>query len=219
MNDQELAWLTRQLAVWKLDLPAPVPEQLLSFLDELLRWNRRINLTAIRDRQEALEKHLLDSLSILPLLRGDERLLDLGSGAGLPGIPLKIASPCLQLWSVDAVQKKIAFQRQVGRLLSLNSFHPTQARVEDLAQDGKWQGRFEVVVARAVASLPTLVAWGLPLLQPAGRLIAMKGPEGEAELLAARAELRTLGVHCIEQLQFRLPASGAERRLLVLARF
>jgi 16S rRNA (guanine527-N7)-methyltransferase len=219
MSDQELTWLARHLAAWQLALPAAVLQQLLAFLDELQRWNRRINLTAITDRQEALEKHLLDSLSLLPLLQGDERLLDLGSGAGLPGIPLKIASPPLQLWSVDAVQKKIAFQRQVGRLLSLSGFHPTHVRVEDLAQDAAWGGRFDVVVARAVASLPALLGWGMPLLHSAGRLIAMKGPEGETELRAAHGELQAMGVHCIEQRRLRLPASGAERVLLVLTRF
>lgn len=218
MNDRELIWLKEKLSAWGINLPATAPPQLFAFLDELLRWNRRINLTAITDRQEAIEKHLLDSLSLLPLLKGEEHLLDLGSGAGLPGIPLKIVHPQLQLWSVDAVQKKIAFQRQAARLLALPDFHAVHARVEELAKDAAWIARFDVVVARAVASLPTLAAWAMPLLRPAGRLIAMKGPEGGVELAAAREELGTLGVHCVEQRRLTLPDSGAERLLLVLER-
>jgi 16S rRNA (guanine527-N7)-methyltransferase len=218
MRDDEIVPLAGQLAGFGVHLPAAVLQQQLSFLDALQHWNRRVNLTAITDRQAAIEKHLLDSLTLLPLLQGDEDVLDLGSGAGLPGIPLKIASPHLQLWSVDAVQKKIAFQRQAARLLSLRGFYPTHARVETLAQDAAWVERFDVVVARAVASLPTLVRWARPLLRPAGRLIAMKGPEGEHELVAAGEELQELRMQCVEQRRLHLPVSGAERLLLVLVR-
>lgn len=218
MTDQELAWLKGQLSVWQIDVPVAALLQMFTFLDELQRWNRQINLTAITDRQESIEKHLLDSLSVLPLLDGEGKVLDLGSGAGLPGIPLKIASPKLQFWSVDAVQKKIAFQRQVARLLALRDFNPVHARVEMLAQQKPWLERFDVVVARAVASLPNLVQWAMPLLGPSGRLIAMKGPEGESELAAAQESLRALRVRSVELRQLRLPGSGAERHLLVFAR-
>jgi 16S rRNA (guanine527-N7)-methyltransferase len=215
MSDQEAEWLDRCLAIWNVRLPATALQQQLEFLDSLQHWNRRINLTAITDRREGLEKHLLDSLSVLPLLQGDEKVLDLGSGAGLPGIPLKIANSKMQLWSVDAVQKKIAFQRQVARLLSLTDFHPIHARMEELIQDENWLGHFDVVVARAVSSLPALLGWGLPLLRPGGRLIAMKGPEWEAELHAASEALKAMRVQCTEQRRLRLPESGAARTLLV----
>jgi 16S rRNA (guanine527-N7)-methyltransferase len=218
MKEQEALWLAEQLALWGIRLPETSLQQLPAFLDELLRWNRRINLTAITERREALEKHLLDSLSLLPLLRDDERVLDLGSGAGLPGLPLKLAKPRLQLCSVDAVQKKIAFQRHIARLFQLQDFQAIHARVETLVQDGAFVAGFDVVIARAVASLPTLLGWGLPLLRPRGRLIAMKGPEGAAEVLAAQGELKAWQVECIEQRRLRLPASGAERILLTLAR-
>jgi 16S rRNA (guanine527-N7)-methyltransferase len=218
MRDGESSSLATLLAAQGVYLPEAALQKLLAFLDELHRWNRQINLTAITGRQDAIEKHLLDSLTVLPLLRGDEELLDLGSGAGLPGIPLKLASPQLSIWSVDAVQKKISFQKQVVRLLSLSGFHPTHARVESLAQDDAWLGRFDVVVARAVASLPTLAGWGLPLLRPSGRLIAMKGPEGEAELASVEKELRLSGAQCTDLRRLRLPVSGAERLLLVFTR-
>jgi 16S rRNA (guanine527-N7)-methyltransferase len=215
MKDQHHAWFTEALSSLQIDLPEGGSQQMFTFLDELQRWNRRINLTAITDRREAIEKHLLDSLTVLPLLQGTEQLLDLGSGAGLPGIPLKIACPQLKLWSVDAVQKKVAFQRQVGRLLGLRDFYPTHTRVEALAHDDLWLRRFDVVVARAVASLPTLVGWAMPLLRSAGHLVAMKGPEGGQELAAAQDDLLALGVRCVEERRLRLPGSGAERLLLI----
>lgn len=192
--------------------------QLLAYVDELLRWNRSINLTAIHDRDEALEKHLVDALTLVPLLRGSERLLDMGSGAGLPGIPLKIVLPELTVLSVDSVAKKISFQRQIIRLLGLQGIEARHARLEALADEPTLQGAFTVVVARAFASLGDCARYARPFLAPSGRLLAMKGPEGAAELHRAGAELAGLGLVCSEELHLRLPVSGAERLLLVLSR-
>lgn len=196
-----------------LDLPHEVLERLLNYLDELLRWNRSVNLTAITDRDEALEKHLCDSLTLLPLLRGDELMLDLGSGGGLPGIPLSIACPELRVVSVDAVEKKILFQRHVARLLGLRHFDARHRRAEQLAAEG---ARFDVITSRAFASLADFVRLALPVLGHDGRLLVMKGPEGEAELEAERGSLDQLGVRHIETRRIRLPQSGSRRVLIVL---
>lgn len=202
-----------------LDLPvhdAALP-LLLRFLEELLRWNRRINLTAVRDPEEAMEKHLVDSLTLLPLLAGEERLLDLGSGGGLPGIPLKIARPSLRVTSVEAVGKKAAFQRHAARMLGLEGFEVRQERAEELPRQGL-AGQYEAVVSRAFASLEDFGRLALPFLAPGGRILAMKGAEGEGELVTATAALKALGLKCEDVRRLRLPLSGASRALLVLVR-
>jgi 16S rRNA (guanine527-N7)-methyltransferase len=210
-----LTGLLRQLAIV---VPTEAPEKLLRLLDELLRWNRTYNLTAITDPLEGIEKHLVDSLTLLPLLAGNERLLDLGSGGGFPGLPLMIARPALSIVSVDSVAKKIHFQRHAARLLGLGGFEALHARAESLPDRYGYAGGFDVVVSRAFAALPAFAALALPCLQPRGRILAMKGAEGEKELAEAEGELAALGLVCTELQQLRLPTSGALRSLLVLQR-
>lgn len=210
--------LAELLLPWGITLEAPVLERLAWLAAELLRWNRTHNLTAITDPDEVNEKHLADSLTLLPLLVGTTRLLDLGSGAGFPALPLKIACPELEVVSVDAVGKKVAFQRHVARTLHLSGFTAMHTRAEELAGSASCRSGFAVITARALGSLPLLARLADPCLAPAGRLIAMKGAEAEAELAAARAELAALGFACTAQHRLRLPVSGAERTLLVLER-
>jgi len=191
------------------------PEQqaaLLDYLDELLRWNRSINLTAIRERAEGVEKHLLDALTLVPLLHGKERLLDIGSGGGLPGIPLKIALPGLQLVSVEAVEKKALFQRHVLRRLGIEAV-VEHARIESLAQREGYRGAFDLVTARAFASVAQVLESAAPLLRDGGRVIAMKGPEGEGEWLASRDAAATW--RCVRLEKVTLPFGGGQRQLLV----
>lgn len=199
-------------------MPADGLDRLLWFLDELLRWNRRVNLTAITDPVAGIEKHLVDSLTLLPLLSGQERLLDLGSGGGFPGIPLKIVLPRLRVLSVDAVQKKIAFQRHAIRQLGLEGFEARQGRAEQLPQMQGCGAAFDVVVSRAFTSLSAFAALALPCLSAGGRIVAMKGPEGERERTAAGSQLEEMGLVCTEVRHLQLPDSGAERTLIVLQR-
>jgi len=213
VNPSEL--LERQLAQMNIGLSRQTVDALVTFLDELLRWNRRINLTAITDPRAAVEKHLTDSLTLLPLLRGEERVLDLGSGGGFPCIPLKIALPGLRVFSVDAVQKKIVFQRHAVRLLGLDRFEAFHGRAEDLPQLPGCAAGFDVVLSRAFTSLASFAALARPCMAPGGRLVAMKGADGERELTEAREQLEALGLLCREVRRLRLPDSGAERTLLV----
>jgi len=207
--------LAEQLAIFGISLPADVLGQLEWLGGELLRWNRTHNLTAITDPDEVREKHLADSLTLLPLLEGAGRLLDLGSGAGFPALPLKIARPELEVVTIDAVAKKVAFQRHVARVLKLAGFTAIHGRAEDLPGVPVCAPGFAVVTARALGNLPLLARLAAPLLAPGGRLIAMKGAEAATELAAAEDELATFGLICVAQHQLRLPVSGAERTLLV----
>lgn len=186
-------------------------------LDELLRWNRRRNLTAITDRDEALEKHLVDSLTLLPFARQAVRLLDIGSGAGFPSLPLKIACPELEVVSVDAVGKKVDFQRHVVRSFGLVGFTALHGRVETLVMRENYRAGFDLVTARALCPLGELVALAEPFLTPGGRLVAMKGPEGQRELSEQHDLLKREGWSASLH-RLTLPASGAERCLVELSR-
>jgi 16S rRNA (guanine527-N7)-methyltransferase len=197
-------------------IPEAVARQETLFLDELLRWNQRVNLTSIRARDVAIEKHLLDSLLLLPHVADADTLLDMGSGGGLPGIPLAIARPKLVVTSVDSVGKKINFQKHIKRKLQLENLHPLQARLEDLEQHFAADRRFSCIVARAFSSLEKICLLALPWLADAGRLLVMKGPEGPKELRAMGDGLAASGFALEQTYQYRLPFGGSGRQLIVL---
>lgn len=202
----------------KLELEIPDGKLVLleQLADQLLRWTKRRNLTAITDRSEVLEKHLVDSLTLMPLVGQSRRLLDIGSGAGFPALPIKIACPDLEIVSVDAVGKKIDFQRHIARTLALQTFAAVHSRIEELSGDASYRAGFDLVTARAVTSLHDLVAMAKPFLAPSGRLVAMKGPEGEREFAEHRESLQKEGwtahLH-----RLVLPCSGSERSLIELS--
>lgn len=193
-------------------------DRLIWYLEEMLRWNRSINLTAIKDPEDALEKHLLDSLTLVPLLRDEKNLLDMGSGAGLPSIPVKLVCPALEVLSVDSVQKKVVFQQHVARHFNLTGFEAKACRLQSLAKLGPYVRNFSLVTARAVTHLSNLVSLAEPFLIDGGRILAMKGPEGDKELTEAAdvikaAHLELEGIHRIT-----LPLTGASRRVIQLKR-
>jgi 16S rRNA (guanine527-N7)-methyltransferase len=191
-------------------------DRLLLFAEELLRWNSRINLTSIRVMDEVIEKHLLDSLVLMNYLNEPSRVLDLGSGAGIPVIPLALAMPHQAFYSIDSVGKKINFQKHVKRLMGLKNLEIQCARIEELVHNyPDWQG-FDVVVARAVAHTNDLLQMALPVIKPGGVLIAMKGPEGEEELTAIESSWQRFYEIPEVTIKYRLPFSGAERCLLCI---
>ncbi|MDA3913907.1 16S rRNA (guanine(527)-N(7))-methyltransferase RsmG [Oleiagrimonas sp.] len=194
------------IATLGLDLPREAPQRLLDYLQLLQRWNGAYNLTAVRDPEQMVTRHLLDSLSVVPYVRGT-RLADLGSGAGLPGIVLAIAMPDLGVTLVDTNGKKARFQREVVRALKLDNVRVVHGRVEDI------DGDFDCITARAFASLPDMLAWGGHLLAGDGRWLAMKGRRPDDELNALPPDFRLLEEHPLV-----VPGLDAERHLLVLAR-
>ena len=204
------------LSQFDLQLSDEIIQKELVFLDELLRWNQRINLTSITDRAEAIEKHLIDSLLLLPYVQNSSKIMDLGSGGGLPGIPLAIAISSLQVVSIDSVGKKINFQKHLKRLLHLENLQVVQSRAENLDQIPLAEGGYDLVVARAFTSLETLLNYAAPWLKPGGRVIAMKGPGGNSELSSAETAVKQSGFTNSEVFSYQLPFSHAERQLLIL---
>ena len=184
------------------------------FAEELKKWNRKINLTAIADDEGIAVKHLVDSLSLLKVVRGPGRMLDIGSGGGFPCIPVKIAQPDLDIVSVDAVVKKISFQKQAIRLLNLVNFNAVHVRAETLAE--AYAESFDWVVSRAFSDIPSFVAMALPLLKSDGRIIAMKGRNAAEEVAAAEGALAEMGASVETVREFLLPGTGDARSLVVI---
>ncbi len=197
--------LATGLAALKIELAADAQAQLLAYIELLEKWNRAYNLPAVRDPVEMVSRHLLDSLAILPFVHG-ATLADLGSGAGLPGIPLAIARPDLAVTLVESNGKKARFLREVARSLPLANVHVVEARVQDVA------GAFDTVTARAFASIKDMLAWGGHLLAPGGHWLAMKGQPDAAELAAIPAAFKCVATHPLV-----VPGSDGERCVICLA--
>lgn len=191
---------------------------LLQFEKELLDWNSRFNLTAIKEPEKIRSKHFLDSLTCLTIMREKpvERLIDIGTGAGFPGIPLKIACPQLQITLVESVGKKADFCRHIIQSLGLEGVEVVQERAETIGQMPHYREQFDWVVARAVAALPILVEYMLPLARLGGSAIAMKGESAPAEAHAADRATHLLGGKLRRLAPITLPGVVDERYLVVI---
>jgi 16S rRNA (guanine527-N7)-methyltransferase len=188
--------------------------QLARYLDLLLAANETMNLTRITDRPQAELHHVADSLTVLPLLPpGPHRLADVGSGGGVPGLPLAVARPDAQVLLIESTKKKAAFLREAVRELGLANVSVSEQRAEDVGLSAERRERFDVAVARAVATMAWLAEWCLPLARKGGKVLAMKGPKVAEELPAAARAIKLLGggppvVHPVE-----LP--GTEHHVIV----
>lgn len=185
-----------------------------TYYRELVAWNARVNLTAITERHEVFVKHFLDSLSVVPFVRAARRVLDLGSGAGFPGVPLQIALPHLSMTLLEATGKKVAFLQHIVAQLDLRGVAVLHARAEEAGHDVTQRAQYDVVVARAVASLATLCEYALPFVRQGGMFIAQKGVAVEAEVRAATYACTVLGGRVREMVPVQLP--GLEPRHLVI---
>lgn len=192
-----------------LALDAALAPPLLAYLALLDRWNRTYNLTAVRDPQDMVAKHLLDSLAMHPYVRDVATLADLGSGPGLPGIPLAIAMPELQVTLVESSGKKARFLREAVRTLGLGNARVAESRAEALAEPGA----YAAITARALATLADILAVGGHLLASDGRLLAMKGARPDEEIAALPAGWRLQAVHPLT-----VPGLAAQRHLVMVER-
>jgi 16S rRNA (guanine527-N7)-methyltransferase len=187
--------------------PEPLGSRLLDYLALLVRWNAAYNLTAIRDPAEMVPKHLLDSLAIVPFVNG--KLADIGSGAGLPGVPLALALPQLEVTVVESNGKKARFLREAQRHLGLKNLQVAESRAEAF----KPPQRFDCLVSRAFGSLAQFVLVGGHLLEDDGRLLAMKGLDPQGEIAALPAGWRISATHVLA-----VPGLDARRHLLEMRR-
>ena len=185
------------------------------YLTELKKWNSKINITAIRNDSQILIKHFIDSLFPLKYIPGDIAILDIGSGGGFPGIPLKIANPSLSVTLLDANRKKVNFQKHIIRTLNLDKIKAVHGRAEDKDTQKKMGAAFHVVISRAFSALGIFLAMGEPYLQDQGILIAMRGKETQRDLADNAHLLIRLRLQLADVFEFRLPYLNEKRSILV----
>lgn len=214
--------LREEAAAWGVALDEGQLARFARFLDLLAAEAGRFNLTAIRDPGEIVRKHFLDSLAGARLMEAESafprRLIDVGSGAGFPGLPLKIARPELEVTLVEKNRKKAAFLRRAVAALELAGVRVLAVRAEEAGRDPEHRERYEYAAARAVAEIKVLAEYCLPLVRPGGLFLAYKGPDVGDELARAGGALRALNGRVRETLEFALPAGGERRTLVVVVK-
>lgn len=204
--------------LFNVTLSARQAAALARYEKELLEWNRKFNLTAIRDAESIRTKHFLDSYSCALAWKAapPRRLVDVGTGAGFPGIPLKIIHPDMHVTLVESVGKKAAFCRHIVQALGLENIEVIQARAEDIGRDPAHRESYDWAVARAVANLNILSEYLLPLVQRGGTMLAQKGENGPAEAQSAEKAMRLLGGKLKQLIPVHLPGVADDRYLVLV---
>ena len=200
----------------ELELKQEQIKKFYTYMNLLIEWNKRINLTAIIEPKEIILKHFIDSLTINKNIDKNSRVIDVGTGAGFPGIPLKIYRDDIDLILLDSLNKRVNFLNKVINEIDLEKTIATHSRVEDFAKNIENRESFDIATSRAVASLNILIEYLLPLVKVGGRCICMKGSKIDEELKSAKKALEILGGE-IEKIENKnLPLSGDQRNIITI---
>ena len=191
-------------------------EQFYNYMKLLLEWNEKINLTAITEQNDIILKHFIDSITINKYIEQSNSIIDIGTGAGFPGIPLKIMNQNKKITLVDSLNKRINFLNEVCKEISLENIQCIHARAEELARDLEYRENYETVVSRAVARLNVLIEYMLPFVKKGGLCICMKGPNIDGELEEAKNAIKVLGGKFKSVESFFLPDSDIERNVIII---
>ena len=189
-------------------------EKFYKYMQLLLEWNEKINLTAITDEKEIILKHFIDSLTINKYIKKEDIVMDMGTGAGFPGIPLKIINADTKFILVDSLNKRINFLTEVKEKLKLEKLDLLHARAEDLGNNAEYREKMDVVVSRAVANLRTLTEYTVPFVKKGGIFISMKGPNVQEEIELAQNAIEILGGKIEKVENFKL--ADMERNIIVI---
>lgn len=191
-------------------------EQFYKYMELLLQWNQKINLTAITDQKEIIIKHFIDSITISKYIKQNENLLDVGTGAGFPGIPIKIIRPDIKITLLDSLNKRINFLDDVINQLKLENIYTVHARIEEFGQNKKYREKFDNVTSRAVANLSVLSEYMIPLTKIGGKCICMKGSEIVEELEESKSSIKILGGKIKNIDEFKLPETDIGRNVIII---
>lgn len=192
-------------------------EKFYNYMLGIIEWKDKINVTAITEKKEFLVKHFIDSLTISRFIEDGKRLIDIGTGAGFPGIPLKIAYPNMEVTLIDSVNKKLNVIREVSNSIKLDKLEIIHSRAEDLANNSKYREQYDYVTTRAVSNLSTIAEYMIPFLKIGGKAICMKGPNYEDELKDAEKAISILGGK-IEKVENLLISNEIERNIIIISK-
>ena len=198
------------------ELTAKMQEQFEEYMKLLLEWNEKINLTAITEEDDIILKHFADSLTISKYINEGDTIVDVGTGAGFPGIPVKIEREDIDVTLVDSLNKRILFLQNVIEKLGLQKVKTLHYRAEEFGQNKKYRETFDVATSRAVANLSTLVEYLLPLVKVGGICICMKGSEISEELENSKNAIHILGGKLETVEEFTLPESNIKRNIVII---
>ncbi|MBW4827761.1 MAG: 16S rRNA (guanine(527)-N(7))-methyltransferase RsmG [Clostridiaceae bacterium] len=202
----------------KISLKKEDIDKFILYKELLKEWNEKINITAIKDDKEIDIKHFLDSITLTNtgLFNGKIRVIDIGTGGGFPGLPLKIINDNIDLVLLDSLNKRINFLDEVISKLKLNNVETIHGRAEDYGKDDNYRGKFHIATSRAVASLDVLSEYTLPFVKVGGHFIAMKGEDIEEELKNAENAIKTLGGRFKEKILIKLPSTDIVHSLIII---
>jgi 16S rRNA (guanine527-N7)-methyltransferase len=188
------------------------------FMDFMIEWNDRVRLTSITEETEVIDKHFIDSLTALKtkVIKDQDKVLDLGTGGGFPGIPLKIINPTIELVMLDSRLKKIEYLQEVVNAFNLENTIAIHGRAEDYGQLPEFRETFDIVVSRAVANLTVLSEYCLPFVKKGGYFIAMKGTKSDEEINEAKKAIKVLGGAIEEVIEFNLPETDYDRSIILI---
>ena len=191
-------------------------EQFYKYMNLLIEWNEKMNLTAITEPKEIILKHFIDSITILKYIDDNSKLVDVGTGAGFPGVPLSIMNPTLKITLVDSLNKRLIFLEEVVKELNLKNIEIVHARAEEFGQNKNYREKFDVATSRAVANLATLSEYLVPLVKIDGKIISMKASNAKEEINDAKKAIEVLGGKIEKIEEFDLPESDIGRTIIII---
>lgn len=215
MNNLEL--LKSGIESFNLDASNEKLEKLKKYRDILVEWNQFMNLTGIEDEREVYIKHFLDSLSAVTngYINDNVSLIDVGTGAGFPGMPLKVCLDNMKLTLLDSLNKRINFLEEVANQLDLKDIKFIHGRAEDFGKDEEYREQYDIATARAVAGLPVLMEFCVPFVKVGGYFICLKGPNANLELEESKEAMEVLGIEFVEKIDIKLPDLELNHNILV----
>lgn len=186
------------------------------YMNLLVEWNKKINLTAITEEKDIILKHFVDSLTVLKYIKENKSIVDVGTGAGFPGIPLAIMKDSLKITLVDSLNKRINFLNEVCSKIKLKNTKAIHSRAEEFGQDNNYRESYDIAISRAVSNLTVLAEYLLPLVKVGGKIICMKGPDIKEELKQAKSAIDILGGKFERCDNFCLPKSDISRNIIII---